>query len=174
MRFTDSLAGCDQEVGERMFTTAALMASARPVVLGLTGSIGMGKSTAAAWWRRLGIRVHGARKRAAVVEPLLSHGGRLHSYKRLHTLTHARIRSHTLTHAHTRALCRHSRADADATVHQLYSAGGAAVEPVTAAFPGTMAADGSIDRTLLSGALPSFDGGRDAALVALEAIVHPL
>ena len=65
-------------------------------------------------------------------------------------------------------------ADADACVHQLYASGGAAVEQVEAAFPGTKAADGSVDRALLSSALPAFDGGRDAALKVLEAIVHPL
>ena len=59
-------------------------------------------------------------------------------------------------------------------MHQLYASGGAAVDRVEAAFPGTKAADGSVDRALLSGALPAFDGGRDAALKVLEDIVHPL
>ncbi|KAL1529786.1 hypothetical protein AB1Y20_000720 [Prymnesium parvum] len=100
----------------------ALAAAARPVVIGVTGSIGMGKSTATKWWRRLGIRVH----------------------------------------------------DADACVHQLYASGGAAVPAVGAAFPGTLAADGSVDRQRLSAALLSHEGGREEGLRALEAIVHPL
>ena len=77
------------------------VANQRPLVLGLTGSIGMGKSTASEWWRRAGIRVH----------------------------------------------------DSDATVHALYGAGGAAVEPIGAAFPGVIAADGGIDRAALSQAI---------------------
>ena len=44
-------------------------------------------------------------------------------------------------------------ADADACVHKLYAAGGAAVGPVSEAFPGTMAADGSIDRAALGAAV---------------------
>ena len=82
----------------------------------------------------------------------------------------ASLNGHTRTHCCT---CTR-RADADACVHQLYASGGAAVEPVTKAFPGTKAADGSVDRKVLSSALPSYEGGRDAALKALEAIVHPL
>ena len=39
--------------------------------------------------------------------------------------------------------------DADAEVHRLYAKGGAAVEPVEAAFPGVVR-DGAIDRALLS------------------------
>lgn len=84
-------------------------------VLGLTGSIGMGKSTTSAFFRAAGIPVH----------------------------------------------------DADASVHRLYA--GAAVEPIAAAFPGTVV-DGKVDRTRLS-AVVLKDG---AAMKRLEAIVHPL
>jgi dephospho-CoA kinase len=87
------------------------------VILGLTGSIGMGKSTAAAMFRRLGVPVH----------------------------------------------------DADAAVHHLLQPGGAAVAPITAAFPGVEAA-GGIDRKAL-GAIVFKD---PAALRRLERIIHPL
>ena len=63
-------------------------------------------------------------------------------------------------------------ADADACVHTLYSAGGAAVGPVAEAFPGTTANDGSIDRAALGAAV--LQAGRDMAMKQLEAIVHPL
>lgn len=59
--------------------------------------------------------------------------------------------------------------DADAAVHRLYDAGGAAVEPVAAAFPG-VAVDGRIAREKLSAAVV----GRAQAIARLEAIVHPL
>jgi len=93
------------------------------IVLGLTGSIGMGKSTAAAMLRRLGVPVH----------------------------------------------------DADAAVHRLLEPGGAAVAPVTAAFPGSATEDPAtgkrrIDRVAL-GRLVFAD---PAALRRLEAILHPL
>ena len=87
------------------------------ILLGLTGSIGMGKSTTAAMFAE-----HGA-----VVW------------------------------------------NADDAVHALYSAGGAAVEAIGAAFPGVIV-DGAVDRTRLAEAL-----GRDeTAFKRLEAIVHPL
>ncbi len=84
-------------------------------VLGLTGSIGMGKSATAAIFREAGISVH----------------------------------------------------DSDAAVHALYR--GAAVPLVEAAFPGTLR-DGEIDRARLS----AYVIKDPAALVRLEAIVHPL
>ena len=86
-------------------------------ILGLTGSIGMGKSTAAARFRALGI-------------PLL---------------------------------------DADAEVHRLYAAGGAAVAPIEAAFPGATSVQG-VDRQRLAAAVMADPTG----FKLLEAIVHPL
>lgn len=59
--------------------------------------------------------------------------------------------------------------DADAAVHRLYATGGAAVEPVAAAFPSALGADG-IDRSLLKRLLAE-DPSR---LARLEAIVHPI
>jgi dephospho-CoA kinase len=85
------------------------------IVLGLTGSIGMGKSATARMFAEAGVPVH----------------------------------------------------DSDETVHRLYS--GKAVPLVEAAFPGT-AVSGSVDRTELARRVL----GNDAALKALEAIVHPL
>lgn len=85
--------------------------------LGLTGGIGMGKSTASAIFRELG----------------------------------------------------HPVWDADAAVHRLYAAGGAAVAPVAAAFPGVLR-DGAIDRAVLKARLAEDAGG----FPRLEAIVHPL
>lgn len=87
------------------------------LVLGLTGSIGMGKSTTAAMFEAEGVPVY----------------------------------------------------DSDAAVHALYAAGGAAVAPVEAAFPGVVV-DGAIDRARLSAKVV----GDPEALAKLEAIVHPL
>ncbi|MDX2235286.1 MAG: dephospho-CoA kinase [Hyphomonadaceae bacterium] len=86
-------------------------------LIGLTGSIGMGKSTVAQFFREEGAPVY----------------------------------------------------DADAAVHALYDRGGAAVDPVGAAFPEAVV-DGAIDRARLSRSVLA-----DAeALQRLEAIVHPL
>jgi len=87
------------------------------IILGLTGSIGMGKSTTAKMFEAQGAPVY----------------------------------------------------DSDAAVHALYSAGGAAVAPVEAAFPGVVV-DGAIDRARLSAQVV----GDPEALEKLEAIVHPL
>lgn len=87
------------------------------LVLGLTGSIGMGKSTTSAMFEAEGAPVY----------------------------------------------------DSDAAVHALYAAGGAAVAPVEAAFPGVVV-DGAIDRAKLSARVV----GDPEALAKLEAIVHPL
>ncbi|KAG2443192.1 hypothetical protein HYH02_009269 [Chlamydomonas schloesseri] len=86
-------------------------------VLGLTGSIGMGKSTVSNMLKEEGVPVW----------------------------------------------------DADATVHKLYSAGGAAVPLVEAAFPG-VTVGGAIDRAALS----KYVVGNEAAMKQLEGIVHPL
>ena len=86
-------------------------------IIGLTGGIGMGKSTAAAAFRRAGIPVF----------------------------------------------------DADATVHALQAPGGAALPPIAAAFPGTVAT-GALDRCRLRAAVV----GNEAAMRRLEAIMHPL
>ena len=85
--------------------------------LGLTGSIGMGKSTTAAMFREAGVPVY----------------------------------------------------DADAAVADLYLAGGAAVAPLEAAFPG-VTRDGAVDREALRQRVL----GDDAAMARLNAVVHPL
>jgi len=87
------------------------------IVMGLTGSIGMGKSTTSAMFEAEGAAVW----------------------------------------------------NADEAVHRLYAAGGAAVAPVGAAFPGVVV-EGAVDRTRLAEAL----GRDDAAFRRLEQIVHPL
>lgn len=87
------------------------------IVLGLTGSIGMGKSTTAQMFADAGALVW----------------------------------------------------NADEAVHALYAKGGAAVEPVGAAFPGVVV-EGAIDRARLAEAL----GRDDQAFRQLEQIVHPL
>lgn len=88
------------------------------IILGLTGSIGMGKSTTAQMFMDEGIPVY----------------------------------------------------DADAAVHKLYSAGGAAVGKIEIVFPGVLDSDGNIDRQKLGKVVL---GDRDA-MKRLEAIVHPL
>lgn len=89
----------------------------KPFRLGLTGSIGMGKSTTATLFAEQGIPVW----------------------------------------------------DADAAVHRLYAAGGAAVVPIAALFPKARV-KGAIDRAALKDWI-AHDGG---ALGAIESIVHPL
>lgn len=86
------------------------------IKLGLTGSIGMGKSTVAAMFADLGVPVF----------------------------------------------------DADAAVRQLQGPGGALIPAIEAAFPGTTGPDG-VDRAALGARV----FGDDAAIRALEAIVHP-
>jgi len=93
------------------------LASKRPLHVGLTGSIGMGKSETAKMFASLGIPVY----------------------------------------------------DADAAVHRLYQAGGAAVAPIEAAFPGTVK-DGAVDRAELSKHVT----GNPEATARLQAIVYPL
>lgn len=90
--------------------------SPRPFVLGLTGSIGMGKSAVTAMLRGCGVPVF----------------------------------------------------DADAEVHRLQGPGGALLEAIEAAFPGTTGPQG-VDRQRLGSAV----FGDKPALARLEAIVHP-
>jgi len=87
-----------------------------PLIVGLTGSIGMGKSTVAQMFRDEGVPVF----------------------------------------------------DADAEVHRLQGPGGKVVAAIEARFPGTTGAAG-VDRARLAAAVL----GDDAAMKALEAIVHP-
>ncbi len=87
------------------------------LILGLTGSIGMGKSTAAAMLRQVGLPVH----------------------------------------------------DADASVHQLMAAGGAAMPAVARLFPEAVEGE-AVDRARLGRRV----FGDAAALRQLEEILHPL
>jgi len=59
--------------------------------------------------------------------------------------------------------------DADAAVHRLYNKGGAAVAPMSAAFP-TAIEEGAVSRTQLKAII----GQDPTALTKIEAIVHPL
>lgn len=59
--------------------------------------------------------------------------------------------------------------DADAAVHRLYSAGGAAVAPMQAAFP-TAVVDEAVSRDTLKQII----GADHSALKQIETIVHPL
>lgn len=87
------------------------------IVLGLTGSIGMGKSTVAQMFADEGVPFYSS----------------------------------------------------DAAVHALYAPGGAAVAPVSAAFPGVLK-DGGIDRAALSAHVIN----DPVAMKKLEQIVHPI
>lgn len=91
--------------------------SGGPYILGLTGSIGMGKSTTAEFFRDAGVPVW----------------------------------------------------DADASVHELYKAGGAGAQAIEALAPAAIK-DGAVDRSALRQAILD-----DAGLLKrIEAVVHPL
>lgn len=92
------------------------MSEGKPFILGLTGSIGMGKSAVAAMFKGLGVPVF----------------------------------------------------DADEAVHELQGPGGACLEPIERAFPGTTGPTG-VDRQKLGAAV----FGNPQALGLLESIVHP-
>lgn len=91
--------------------------TARPYLIGLTGSVGMGKSTTAAMFAERGVPVW----------------------------------------------------DADAAVHRLYGAGGAAVAPLAACCPEVLR-DGQVDRDRLK----AWIAEDPLALDRIESVVHPL
>lgn len=91
------------------------------IILGLTGSIGMGKTETARMFRECGLPVY----------------------------------------------------DADGAVHEIYSAGGAAVAPLGEAFPGVVV-EGAVDRQKLSKLVLGEGDVGARALARLEAIAHPL
>jgi dephospho-CoA kinase len=109
--------------GRRVFMTTPASPSSfsaagdRAVQVGLTGSIGMGKSTISTHFRSMGFPVF----------------------------------------------------DADAAVHQLYAANGAAVGPIGALFPDAIV-DGAVSRPVLGKKVME----DPSVLKALEAVVHPL
>lgn len=89
----------------------------RPYLIGLTGSIGMGKSTTSEMFRELGADIW----------------------------------------------------DADAAVHRLYAAGGAAVRPISKEFPEVI-----VDNAVSRDRIKTLIKGNSGALGVIEAIVHPL
>lgn len=130
-----------------------MAAAARPFVLGLTGSIGMGKSTVSGTPLG-GALVSGADRAAQTCSARW--------VCRCWTQTRRVKPGPGLA-----ARSRHPQ-----VVHELYAPGGAAVAPVTALFPSAAAPAGGVDR----GALASCVVGPEkaSAMKALEAVVHPL
>ena len=92
------------------------------IVIGLTGGIGMGKTTASSMLRAMGVPVH----------------------------------------------------DADAQVHALLAAGGAAVAPVGRLFPSALSKTQDGEPFIDRAALGRLVFGDPSALVQLESVLHPL